>query len=145
MGEKRPGTFAESPLGKTLAALWNKTPRDTLIANLGTQPPGCFLLHRFLASEPDFAIAARYLQADIRGEEAILFATWQGLLPRAASAPFLKYVAPKKGPEAEELTLVMMGHMKERREIVEELQEIFALQDLTQELYQHYGVEPPKK
>ena len=116
-------------------ALWSKkTPQGT---------PPLFMMHRFLASDQDLAIAARYLQQDLRQEPHIMFRTWQGLLPKGRGAPRLSYVVPKKPPTAEELTLKMMRVLGERRSVAEGMQQIVELAGRTRELYLYYGVEPP--
>lgn len=128
--------MATTDLFSWLDALWNKT-----------QPEGAppiYMMHRFLAAERDLAIAARYLQVDLAREPALVFATWQALLPNSARAPRLAYVAPKKPKAAEALTQRMMHVLAESRRVVEEMQELIELAGRGAELYIHFGVEPPK-
>jgi len=106
--------------------------------------PPMFLMHRFLASDRDLAIAARYLQIDLKRTDArIVFRVWQGLLPKAQAAPRLSYVAPKKLVAAERLTIRMGQVLGERRVVVEEIQALIALTGRSEELYFHFGIEPP--
>lgn len=104
--------------------------------------PPIYVMHRFLASDRDLAPAARYLQQDIRKDPGLVFATWQALLPRGGAAPRgLTYIAAKKPPEAEDLTERMMQVLGERRSVVEQMQELFALAGQSKELHHHFGFE----
>lgn len=103
--------------------------------------PPFFIMHRFLASNPQYAIAARYFQREFRDQD-MLFAVWQGILPKANGAPRLNYVAPKKEPPAEKLVAVMVEKLHERRHVVEEMIELFEMQGREKELYQFFGVDP---
>lgn len=125
--------MAGSDLFAWLDAIWTKKKLE------GTPPT--FMLHRFLASKRELAEAARVLQREVR-EPDLVYATWQGLTGRGPGAPRLRYVAPKKGPKAEELVVRMCDVLGERREIVEEMIEMVG--DATP-LYKEYGVEPPKE
>ncbi len=127
--------MATTDLFGWLDALWNKTRPE------GTPP--VYMMHRFLAAERDLATAARYLQVDLAREPALVFATWQALLPKGASAPRLAYVAPKRPKAAEALTERMMHVLAERRSVVEEMQELVELAGRGGELYIHFGIEPP--
>lgn len=117
-----------------LDALWTKARPE------GTFPQ--FVAHRFLASHRDLADAARVLWRDVR-EPALVFLTWQGLLPRGAGAPKLTYPAPKKAPEAEALTLRMMTVLHVRRAVVEEMQAVIERTGRFRELYTEFGIAPP--
>ncbi|KKN68884.1 hypothetical protein LCGC14_0446700 [marine sediment metagenome] len=118
-----------------LDSLWTKTKLS------GTAPT--YMMHRFLAGNKHYAIAARYLQMDLRREPALIVGTWQALLPKGAGAPRLPYVAPKKPKAAEALTERMVKVLGEPRHVVEEMQEIIDLAGGTDALYIHFGVEPP--
>ena len=106
------------------------------------QPPSMFIQHRFLASDPDYAQAARTIQKDIKGDEGekIALRIWQGILPRGAGSPRLSYVAPRKGKKVEELTQAMMKDLRENRVTVEAMLEIYYLLGRTPELYQFHGL-----
>jgi hypothetical protein len=119
-----------------LDALWTKARPE------GTPP--IFIMHRFLAADRDLAPAARYLQLDLKREPTVAFRVWQGLLPKGRGAPRLAYVAPKKGPEAEALTIRMVQVLGERRTVVEEMQAIVTQAGHAEELYWYFGIEPPK-
>lgn len=118
-------------------ALWTK-------AHPEGRPP-IYMMHRFLASNRDFAIAARCLQIDLyRAEPEIAFRVWQGLLPKGRGAPRLQYVARKKPPAAEELTTKMIQVLGESRRVVEEMQTILELAHRGWGLYIYFGVTPPE-
>lgn len=102
--------------------------------------PSTFIMHRFLASEQALASVAKDLQSSIRDEE-MRVEVWRGLLPKGRGGPRLRYVAPKKGPSAEELTTQMMRLLAESREVVEEMISFFELEGREEELYHHFGVE----
>ena len=130
--------MAQVDLFVALGALWTKKPLDG-------DPPGPFILHRFLASDQVLAVAARYIQKDIR-DPSLSFQAWRGLLPyHKKGAPRLSYVGPKKRPAEEELVTTMMRKIPERRDVVEDMVALFQLSGREQELYFYYGVEPPKE
>ena len=120
-----------------LDALWNKTKP--------TGAPPIYIMHRFLASDQAMANAARYLQSDLRREPSMVFSVWQGLLPKGRGAPRLSYVAAKKPKAAEELTARMMRVLGERREVVEEMQDLLTQAGLAEDLYIYFGMEPPEE
>lgn len=117
-----------------LDALWNKQKPE------GAFP--VFIAHRFLASDQNLANAARVLGKDIR-DPAMAFAAWQALLPEAHDAPFLVYPAPKKRPEAEQLTQRMMVVLSVRRQVAEEMQALVQAAGRLDELYVEYGIVAP--
>jgi hypothetical protein len=126
--------MASDDLFVWLDALWNKGKPE------GTFPT--YYAHRFLASNRDLANAARILGKDVH-EPAMVFATWQGLLPEDRGAPRLTYPAPKKRPEAEQLTLRMMAVLGVRRQVAEEMQALLADAGRLVALYAEMGVAPP--
>jgi len=128
--------MATPDLFQWLDALYTKAALE------GTPP--VFMMHRFLASDRDLASAARYIQLEIRDPE-IAFRTWQGLLPEGRGAPRLSYVAAKKPPEAEALTVRMIQVLGERRRVVEQMQELMAAAGHERDLYFYFGVEPPER
>jgi len=106
--------------------------------------PPIFMLHRFLASDRDLAMAAHTLQLEIkRAGPRIAFRVWQGLLPKGQGAPRFRYVAAKKPPAVESLTARMMHVLGESRTVVEEMQGLVELTGRTEELYFEFGIEPP--
>lgn len=112
----------------------------TKAAPEGTPP--VFMMHRFLASDPDLAQAARTIQVEIR-DPALAFKLWQGLLPTGRGAPRFSYCAPKKAPTAEELTERMISVLGERRPVVEQMQELVRAAGRLLDLYHYFGVKPP--
>lgn len=115
-----------------LPALWTK-------ARPEGRPP-IFMMHRFLASDPDFAEAARVLQRDLRDPD-ITFVVWQGLLPRAPGAPRLQYVAPRKPPAEEALVARIMAVEHWRRDVAEAAVEVARAAGRLHDAHAHYGVE----
>ena len=123
--------MAKTDLFTALDTLWTKERLE--------KPPSMFIQHRFLASDPDYAQAAKVIQKDIK-EPEMAIRTWQGILPRGAGSPRLSYVAPRKGKKIEELTQAMMANLKENRVTVEAMLEIYYLLGRTPELYQFHGL-----
>ncbi len=126
--------MAKTDLFAALDTLWTKVRLE--------QPPSMFIQHRFLASDPDYAQAAKEIQRDIKGDEGekIAIRIWQGLLPKGSGSPRLSYVAPRKGKKIEELTQAMMANLKENRVTVEAMLEIYYLLGRTPELYLFHGL-----
>jgi len=103
--------------------------------------PPTYMMHCFLASDPDLAMAARTLQREIR-EPDLVFSIWQAELPKGKAAPrSLRYVKAKKPPAAEKLVVAMQRVLAERREVVETMIEIVTDAGRVDELYTEYGVE----
>lgn len=115
-------------------SLWNKDRPE------GSPP--VFVMQRFLVSDRNLAQAARVLQRDVP-DAKMMAHTWRGILPEAAAAPRMGYAAPKKGPQAEELTQRMMSVRKIRRDQAEAEQAMIDSMGLLLDLYLEYGVEPP--
>lgn len=119
-----------------LNALWTKHRPE------GTPPT--FMMHRFLASERDFASVARTLQVEVR-DPAMVFGIWQALLPDGRSAPRLQYVWPKKAAEEEDLVGRMRSVLSESRLTCERMLTIIQLAGREKDLYAEFGLLPPKK
>src|SRR5512146_2917616 len=118
-----------------LNALWNKSVPE------GTPPT--FLMHAFLAADPDMAQMARVLQSEVR-EPMLVFRIWQGLLPKGPAAPrWISYVKARKPPAEEKLVARMKETLAERREVCEQMLEIFKAAGRDTALYHYYGVEAP--
>jgi len=122
-------------LFRWIDALYTKEPMD------GTPPT--FMMHRFLASDRDYAEACHVLQKEVR-EPELVFHVWKGLLPKMTAAPRFSYVAPKKGPAEEVLVSKMMRETGERRAVCEEMLDTLRRIDTSKvdALYLYYGVEP---
>ncbi len=114
-----------------LDSLWTKKIPD------GTPPT--YMMHRFLASDRDFADVARELQLTVR-EPALVHRIWQGMLPTGRGAPRLSYIAPKKPPAEEELVERMKTVLSESRSTVETMVDIVRAAGRLRELYAEYGV-----
>jgi hypothetical protein len=100
-----------------------------------------FVMHRFLASDPAYAQAARELQRDLN-EPTMTFRVWQGLLPRERGAPkSLVYTAPKRAPEVEELVGHVMRVENVRRAVAENVVVLIEVAGGLAAARAHYGVE----
>lgn len=108
--------------------------------------PSPWILQRFLASDQDFAQAAREVQDKIRGPEDT-FEVWRGLVrPMGLSrAPKLTYVGPKKEKEAEGLIAAIMARKNVRRQVAEQMAELLELCGVAAQACKELGIEPPKK
>jgi len=104
--------------------------------------PPTFMMHRFLASDRDFAPVARALQMEVR-EPDLVFGVWQALLPEGSGAPRLAYVVPKKGAEEEALITRMRTVLSESRTTCEKMFEIAKLAGRELDLYEELGVKAP--
>lgn len=111
----------------------------TKVTPKGTPPT--FMLHRFLASEKDYAEAARELQ--LLRQPDLIFGCWQALLPRDKKAPRFTYVVPKKPPAEEALTARMRVVLAESRSTVEDMLVIAKLCGAEAKLYEEFGIDPP--
>lgn len=121
-----------------LDALWNKSqPQGT---------PPIRMMHRFLASDKDYAPWCREFQQHVK-EAPLVFRIWQGMLGTARgmpSNPRLSYVGVKKPPAEEELITRMKAVLAERREVVEQMVAIVQQTGRINELYSHFGVKAPR-
>ena len=126
--------MASDDLFTWLDAIWNKRKPE------GTFPT--FIAHRFLASDRFWANVARVIGKDVR-EPAMAFAVWQGLTAEEAGAPRLVYTTAKKRPEAEQLTLRIMGVMRVRRNVAEDMQRLVASAGRMDDLYKEFGIVAP--
>lgn len=106
--------------------------------------PPTYVMHRFLASDKDFAGVARALQVEVR-DPHLVFGCWQALLPKDRGAPRLTYVVPKKAPEEEELVTKMRVVLSESRRTCEQILGIIQLAGREVDLYEELGVDPPRK
>ena len=107
-----------------------------------TGTPPTYMMHRFMASDPDLAQFARVLQVQLR-EPDLVFKTWQALLPRGRSAPKFGYVVAKKPPEEEVLVTRMRAVLSERRDVCEKMLAIVRAAGREKDLYAEFGLLPP--
>src|SRR6266576_1138823 len=110
--------MASDDLFVWLDAIWNKKKPE------GTFP--AFVAHRFLASDRFLAPYAQAVSQNIRNP-AMAFAVWQGSMPEEPHCPRLTYTAPKKRPDAEQLTQRMMVVLQLRRSVAEDMQSLVEL------------------
>lgn len=99
-----------------------------------------FVLHRFLASDPAFAAAAKQIGNVIR-DDTLATGVWQVSLPRYAKAPFFKYPAPKKPPAVE--ALVQKVADVENYTLLEATEVVELLLALGVNPFAHYGLDAP--
>lgn len=132
--ERVPGKASSTDLFGWLDALWTKAQPE------GTPPT--YVMHRFLASDPDLAPVARLLQNTVR-EPELVFRAWQGVLPRDRGAPRLSYIVAKKPPAEEAVVERLRTVMGESRRSAEQILEIVKLcgKAKTRALYAELGVE----
>ena len=107
----------------------------------GQKPEGevqTFVLHRFFASDPAFAAAAK----EIGGiyDNDMVTEIWRGALPRLRQAPRFKYPATKKRSYTLLVDRVAEAEWMSRME-AEAAVEMIKLLDGELRLCQHYGVE----
>jgi hypothetical protein len=102
--------------------------------------PPLFMMHRFLASDESYAVAARYLQQDV-SDPQLAIKVWQGLVDYSPRAPRLQYVAAKAPPAAEELIGRMMTTLSIGRRRAEEMIALVRTAGELDALYAELGVE----
>ena len=103
--------------------------------------PSPWILHRFLASDPDFAQVAAEVQHHVRGPEET-FLVWRAMvrpmhLPRA---PRCSYVGPKKEPQAEALVGALMTRLSLRRAVAEQYAELLQMLGQAKQAASELGV-----
>ena len=123
--------MASDDLFVWLDAIWNKKKPE------GTFP--AYVAHRFLASDELLAPYAWAVGQNIR-DPAMAFAVWQGSMPEERGCPRLTYPAPKKRPDAEQLTQRMMTVLQLRRAVAEEMQALIEVAGRLDDLYKEFGV-----
>lgn len=106
-------------------------------------PPSPFIMHRFLASDRDYAQVARTVQRFLR-EPDMCFEFWRGVVPRGTGAPRLKYTGAKRREDAEPLVLRIMEVEGYNRREAEQAVEFLVATRNTRAACAYYGVEVPK-
>lgn len=101
--------------------------------------PSAFIMHRFLASDMDYALACGEA-AKIRDDQMV-FAWWRAILPQGRGAPFFTYTAPKKRAAAEELVERLMGLYCYTREQAEEAIDLLRELGHAEDMHAYFGVE----
>lgn len=109
-----------------------------------SEPPSFWMIHRFLASDRDFARVAREINLTYLDDER-LWAFWYGLIPeRSISKKWLArnftYVAPTQPDEPSELVQRLMEVRPLSRSEAEEIEEFAEMQGKKRELKQNLGV-----
>jgi hypothetical protein len=132
--KKEPSSASTTDLFGWLDALFTKVRPE------GTPPT--FMMHRFLASERDFAPVCRALQVEVR-DPALVFGVWQALLPKDRGAPRMSYVWPKKGADEEELVTRMKSVLSESRFTCEQMLSLVQLAGKEKALYEEFGFKAP--
>lgn len=102
--------------------------------------PPMFVVHRFLASDRDFAPFVRDISRDVRDDQ-LAFAIWQAALPKTRTAPFLPYAAAKKLPAAGDLAARIMERKQMSRTEAEEALGILELAGHIPEVRRFFGLE----
>lgn len=118
--------------GTWIPAIWTK-------ARPEGKPP-MFMIRRFLSSERDLAEAARVLMTELADPETE-FRVWQGLLPRARSAPRLSYPAPTRSAKETALVGRIMAVEAMSRRAAEEAVDMLTKLGTISDAYAWFGVE----
>lgn len=107
-------------------------------------PPYHLILHRFLASDQDFAYWAREFTRNHIYDPLMLWKLWCSIVPPLPRAPFMRYVAPKAPKAAAGLVPRLMEVHRWSRERAEESAELMLTvvgKDAWKSLAATYGVE----
>jgi hypothetical protein len=102
-------------------------------------PPQPFIVHRFLASDKDYAETAAGVQL-VSSDPAIVYELWRSILPQGRM-PRLTYVGPKKEPAAEGLALALMERSQLNRTQAEDAVLILQAVGKFYEACSAYGVD----
>jgi len=112
---------------------------DTLFRKeLPVDPPGDFILNRFMASVLRFAPFAKDIGCAVRNTP-MAWEVWRSLVPRGRP-PRMRYPAPKK-QALPALVEALMQRTHLTKSEAEDAAELFALAGLTDEACRAYGVE----
>lgn len=115
---------------------------DLFAGRIPEKFPYPFILHRFLASDIDYCVAAKEIQ-HATTDPALVFGIWQLAVPRGP-APRVKYVGPKKSPAAEVLVARLMEVEKINRQDAEEAVQLLTMMDKVESACWEYGIDPEK-
>lgn len=105
----------------------------------GQEVPSPFILHRFLASDPDYAAAAKEIQRV--SDPYMVYAIWRGAVRRSPRAPRLKYVGPRRSKTAEDLVARIMEVRSVRREVAEGYLDMLRQMKKLSVLEKEFGIE----
>ncbi len=101
-------------------------------------PPQPFILHRFFASDKDYASAAKDVQLTTN-DPRMVYEIWRAAVPRGR-APRFTYVGPKARPKAEGLIAALMERAQLRREVAEDAVHVLTVTGKLDEACRYYGV-----
>jgi hypothetical protein len=101
--------------------------------------PGPFILHRFLASEKDYAEICREVQRTTTDPE-LTFEIWRAFVG-GTRAPRFKYVGPPKQAKADALVLRLIEREHLSREDAETAVHLLTLAKKLDDACAYYGVE----
>lgn len=101
--------------------------------------PSDFMLHRFLASQKDFAPFCKEINLHVYDRDMV-WVIWKTALPRAARAPYLPYPAPKSKKD-DEFTTQLADRMNISLTEAEDIVELIDLADKREEVSSYYGIE----
>lgn len=96
---------------EALGALFADRPLD--------QVPQPFIMHRFLASDPKYAVIAKHVQMTTNDPQMV-YELWRSIVGGTRMGRFT-YVGPKTQAGAEGLTLAIMQHASKSREEAEDI------------------------
>jgi hypothetical protein len=102
-----------------------------------------FLLHRFLASDPTYAVVAKELATIY--DDKMVTEIWKASLPKMAKAPYFKYAAPKKPAAVNELVKKIADIEGYTLVEAEEAYQVLGRLMIPMDIFAHYGIEMPKE
>lgn len=124
--------MSKTDLFEAIGALFrNRLPED---------PPGSFILNRFLASRPELAPFAKDLSLHVR-DSGMAWEVWRSLVPRSPRPPRLKYPAPTQTPAAEDLVAALVDRSHLGWTEAEDLVALAEVGGFTEDLEGAYGVD----
>jgi hypothetical protein len=102
--------------------------------------PNFYIIHRFLASDKDYALVVRNIGHKIRGDD-ILWQFWRAVVPRVSKSPYLKYPAPGKPGAATDLAQRLANRRAMSRLEAEQTIDLFDEMGKKQDLANYLGIE----
>lgn len=103
-------------------------------------PLSDFMLHRFLASQKEYAPFCKEINLHIKNRK-LVWKLWETMLPKAPRAPFLPYAAPKKQRVDDPFVQGLMDNCD--IDIFEAMiwAELIELEDKKEKVANYYGIE----
>lgn len=110
--------------------------------DLEGSPPSPWIMHRFLASQPDLALVARELnRTPLIADSEKVYHIWDTIIPPVANSPYFPYIAPSSKDQPEKLVRALMEAENYSRQEAEDALEILSMQGRVGDLADELGVE----